>query len=251
MEPRARYGLMAIEKLFTLCRDMVAAHWSSVVRRFLNQSARLSKDDATAVNPCEHCRGTFSDLEREDVPIPRAIRLDQVQPNCRCEEHSVSEFSSGPVANDEVLVRLLVSPFHMQKKKALPRAAALTDAERGGLSTFREKEATKEQIRTVAESLVKRARLADSKAGIFGVLKLKCSVVRDFCADGDTHGSYCVYDTALRETTSHAEIFQRVAGADADLIDDRRNKLFASVKSEFVHVSIFEDGLLLDLAPET
>lgn len=222
-----------------------------MVRWFLSRFATLSKVNTAAQSPCDPCRSTFIDLETEDGARSRAARLDEARPDCQCQVHSVSEFSSGPVDENEVLIRLLVSPQHMHRKTLLPRASALTDAERSGLSTFREKQATREQIRGVAEALVMRARSRDQKAGIFGVLRLNCGVVRAFRGDSDPIGSYCVYDTGLRETPSHAEIFQRVAGADDALIDERRNKLFAAVKTEFVPVSKFEDGLLLDLAPKT
>jgi hypothetical protein len=131
----------------------------------------------------------------------------------------------------------------------LPRAAALSDAERGGLSTFRESQATAEQIRPVAEDLVRKARVRDEKAGIFGILKLHCETVRAFQVDDNDGRSYCVYDTGILEIPSHAEIFQRVSNIEDAIRDDRRNKLFGLVKNTFVPVDDFMDGFLSDLRP--
>ena len=118
-------------------------------------------------------------LDDGEASGERAFRLDTSQPGCRCQNLSVSEHSSGPVECKEVLIRILVAPQHMDKKRR-PRAAALSDAERNGLSVFREHQATNSEIREVAEGLVARARAANGeKAGVFGVLRMSCGTVRD------------------------------------------------------------------------
>jgi hypothetical protein len=147
-----------------------------------------------------------------------------------------------------VLIRILVAPQHM--KKGLPKAAALSDAERNGLSMFREAEATDDQIRAVAETLVNRAREKNTaKAGVFGVLRIRCGDIRRCIAPPENEPGYCVYDTALLETPSHAEAFQRVHNCELPIQDLRRNALFAKVESTFVRVQDFRQGLLADLAP--
>jgi len=157
------------------------------------------------------------------------------------------------VSSDETLIRLLVAPQHM-KKGGGPKAAALTDAERAGLSVFRECHATDDEIRKVAENLVETARVAQGnkgdKAGVFGVLRVPCVTIRSSKAPSDTAPAYCVYDTAEKDIPSHAEAFQRVAAASDGLPDERRRILFDAVKSEFVAVDKFRGGLLDDLAPK-
>lgn len=149
-----------------------------------------------------------------------------------------------------MLIRLLVAPQHMNSKRG-PRAAALSAAETGGLSVFREDQASDEEIRSVAEDLVKRARASQGdRAGIFGVLLMSCLSIRETKADDESNPAYCVYDTALKEKPSHAEAFQRVHGAEDALREARRRALFTSVEFGFVPVESFRKGLLSDLAPK-
>jgi hypothetical protein len=138
-------------------------------------------------------------------------------------------------------------------RKRKPRGAALTDAERGGLSVLRENHATNEEIRKVAVGLVEKSRSSQGEkadqAGVFGVLRMPCSAVRASKAEEDSAAAYCVYDTAIPDTVSHAEAFQRVHGVEDGLREERRRLLFTAVKSEFISVEHFRDGLLADLAP--
>jgi len=135
--------------------------------------------------------------------------------------------------------------------KGLPKGAALSDAERRGLSMFREVQATDKQIREVAQNLVDRARQANGlKAGVFGVLRIRCGDIRDCLTPPEQEPSYCVYDTAKRDKPSNAEAFQRVHNCEKGLRDLRRNTLFAKIESHFVPVKEFRSGLLADLAPQ-
>jgi hypothetical protein len=199
---------------------------------------------------CAACQATFDAL---DAPIDpahecRVLQIDRAHPNCRCQDFSVSKHSIGRVDDDEVVARILVAPQHMDKK-GRPRAGALSDAERNGLSLFRENHAKDHEIRRVAEGLVARARQSQGdKAGVFGVLLMQCGIIRAFQREGESP-CYCLYDTALVDSPGHAEVFQRVADVELPICEDRRRLLFGLVKNTFVPVADFRDGLLLDLAP--
>ena len=197
---------------------------------------------------CAACRATFAALG-DDPSKSRALRLDEEQPNCTCQSISVSPFSRGPVEADEILIRLLVAPQHAHRKGGA-KAAALTDAERNGLSLFREADVTDAQLCEVAESLVARARArGNSKAGVFGVLRIACKTIRNCQIELETAPCYCVYDTGMCELPSHAEAFQRVAATAAELVDARRNQLFSLIRQTFVPVQDFRNRLLVHLAP--
>jgi hypothetical protein len=199
------------------------------------------------------CRATFAALKTDEFTNRRALYLDEKQSNCCCEQHSVSEFSQGPVENHEKIIRLLVAPQHA--KNGRPKASALTDAERNGLSLFREALVTDNHIRSVAMRLVARARenqinsRKKCEVGLFGVLYIECSVIRAFKRDAESERCYCVYDTAQADNPSHSEAFQCVASIDEAVQEDRRRQLFTIVQSTFVSVIEFRNGLLKDLAP--
>lgn len=197
---------------------------------------------------CNGCRRSFARLDRASNN-DRASILDAARPNCACQYVNTSRHSPGAVTDGEILVRLVVSPVHVDKKKRIPKAGALTQAETGGLSVFRDAIATNEEILTAAQQLVANARKRDPSAGIFGVLMMPCHLVRESKAEGETDPAYCVYDTALATSAGHSEAFQRVAGVDPSIRDARRNSLYSAVLSKFVPVSEFRNGLLSGLAP--
>ncbi len=201
---------------------------------------------------CEQCRATFAALDLSDESLThRAVRLDEAQPACRCEAVSVSKHSPGIVVDSEILIRILVAPQHMGGK-GRPRAAALSDSERLGLSVLRQDHAKDNEIRSVAERLIARARTNHNhKAGVFGVLLIECIIVRQLTRIEQEDCCYCVYDTALVDNPGHAEIFQQVAGIEEAVRDDRRQRLFAKIKDSFVPVAVYRGGLLADLAPAT
>jgi hypothetical protein len=157
------------------------------------------------------------------------------------------------VSDDEVLIRVLVAPQHIHKKKSRPTGQALSAAESSGLSLMRENHATDDAIRAVAERLVNRARASQGeqsgKVGVFGVLQMRCSIVRASKADGDEAPAYCVYDTALPHDVSHAEAFQRTNDAEPEMILARRRQLLSEVEATFIPVADFRGGLLRDLSP--
>lgn len=202
---------------------------------------------------CSECRSTFTGLDEAAASVgeTRAAALDRLQPGCRCQIYSVSDLSTGIVRDDEVLVRLLVAPQHMNSR-GRPKAGALTDAERGGLSLFRDDQVADEEIRAAATGLVERARRGQgdkaNKAGVFGVLRISGREIRA-CRRPGEEACYCLYDTAQPDVWGHAEAFQRVARTPLEVCEDRRRILFEALQSSFIPVGEFRNGLLLDLAP--
>ncbi len=196
------------------------------------------------------CRATFQDMEPPFVDKRRAQHLDQQHPLCACQPHCVSEHSTGPVLDAEVLIRILISPQHMHRKRAEPMPASISSAELSGLSVFREDQATDTQIRRVAEDLVTLARQnGNAKAGVFGVLRFSCDAPRYLVIPLEDQPGYGVYDTGLKDNPSHSEIFQRVNGVAENIKLGRRTALFALIKQTFLSVADFRSGLLNDLAP--
>jgi hypothetical protein len=203
---------------------------------------------------CEDCRAAFAELDTLDDQL-RAQQLDEQQPHCRCQTSSVSAFSRGPVADVEILLRIVVAPEQIKKSKPTP--ATISAAESRGLSVMRRDQATDAIVRAVAQGLVEKARERrrdqPEKVGVFGVLEMRCGTIRAAKADDETQPAYCVYDTAQEQDAdggvSHAEAFQRIGQTHKDLQLARRRKLFADVEASFIPVAEFRSGLLSDLAP--
>ena len=249
MEPKVRFGSRATAKLLSLCK-VGEAVWNYLTLLFSRRFGWRSLSEYNSSKPCSPCQKSFAVLEADNSGR-RALLLDEAHPNCVCQLGSISPHSPGVVADEEVLIRILVAPQHMQGKKQLPRASALTDAERNGLSVFRHDFAADEKIRSVARTLVEKALKSNKNAGVFGVMLLNTMTLRTFQSVTEDRPCYCVYDTALADNQSHSEIFQRVFETDDSLREERRRGLYNLIKASFVPVAEFRDGLLLDLAPKS
>jgi hypothetical protein len=161
---------------------------------------------------CASCKATFAslpDINRKEY----ALWLDQEQPLCRCQRISVSDHSPGPVEDAETLVRIVVVPYHFNRKTGSLKPSVLTHAESIGMSVFREERANNDEIRATAMTLVQNARaaMAAKPAGVLGLLRINCEAIRTFCWEAETDPCYCVCDTARADAPAHADAFQRVA----------------------------------------
>lgn len=176
-----------------------------------------------------------------------AAQLDEIAPWCACEACAASDF--GPVKIDEQLIRFIVPPSHWDKAKARPKAAALSHAQTSGMSVFREKFVTDQELMINAAALVDRRREADPTHGLMGILVFSAEKVKRLF--GEARSPYCIYDTALPLLPSHSDIFQRVHAANDDEQLIRRRALFSAVQDGFVKLSDFRQGLLLPWAAAT
>ncbi len=198
---------------------------------------------------CEACRLSF---KKFDQLKERVSEIDRLHPNCGCQSTSVSQFSPGVVSDDEVLIRLVIAPIH---GTSAPKPAALQTAETHGLSVFRKKYVSDTELRKRAEELVSNAREGRPKspesAGLMSVIEMYAGIIRSCSVPVESTPSFCVYDTAEHDIPSHAEAFQRMHDVQIAIKSLRRTALFNLVKSGFVPVSEYRQGLLADLAPST
>jgi hypothetical protein len=180
------------------------------------------------------------------------MKVDAEAPDCACEACSLSAI--GPVLLEEVLVRIVVSPHHIDRKKNRCRSAALSHAETFGMSTFRSAHATDQEILATATALAESARGSDPNAGVFGVLLLPAQAVKAIVDPGMPTPVYCIYDTALEADAklparpAHCDVFQRVDSTPQTVQQERRQRLFAAVQATFMTVAQFRNGLLSGLA---
>ena len=172
--------------------------------------------------------------------------LDELVGDCACENCSLSSF--GPVHADETLLRIVVSPWHVHRKKGTVYAAVLSGAEKTGLSTLRASHATEAELTRTAEELTNSVREKDPSGGVFGVLALNAGVIKREGLQELSGSTFCVYDTALKLKPAHADICQRTSGTPPNTQQARRQELFKKVERTFVPVSRFMGGLLMPWA---
>ncbi|WP_133121891.1 hypothetical protein [Pleomorphomonas carboxyditropha] len=199
----------------------------------------------------QDCKGAFAAVFATNKGKELASAIDACSPKCACQHNTVSEYSIGPIGDDEYLIRLVISPQHVRIKKTAttPKDGVLSQAESSGMSIFRDS-ASNEELKAVAEKLVNGARSnGNAKAGLFGVLRFRCGDARDYFPDDEEDPVYCIYDTAKADLPSHGDTFQRVNGFDQPRRDLRRKGLFSVLEKTFVPVDKFRDGLLASLAP--
>lgn len=169
-----------------------------------------------------------------------STELDQAAPDCVCENCVLSGF--GPVDEGESLLRIVIAPTHIDKKKR-PKAAVFTHAETIGMSCFRSAHATDAELIFTANELT--ANSTDPKAGVFGVVIISKTSIKAVVEPAGTGSSYCIYDTELPQKPAHADVCQRVAGAGPDIHQGRRQALLRSADCVFVPVSQFRNGILM------
>lgn len=198
----------------------------------------------------EACKTSFESVySTTELRKEWASKIDALSPKCACQTSTVSDYSRGPIENDEYLIRLVIAPQHYNTKKKVVKDVVLSHAETCGMSVFRD-DAPDTEIMLVADQLVQSAKdKGNSSAGLIGVLRFKCADVRQFIPQDEQIPAYCIYDTAKKELPSHGDTFQRINGFDKNCHDIRRKALFALIGSTFVPTAEFRGGAFLRLAP--
>lgn len=120
----------------------------------------------------------------------------------------MSDHSPGLVENDEPLVRTLYSPHQINRVTGEIKPAAFTDVLMRGLSLNRVQHISKSDLQAKIEAKVARDQDAGSnKDGFWAVAIAHCSDLRA-CTLDDGNRAFCVYDTAMPEDISHADVCQ-------------------------------------------
>ena len=130
--------------------------------------------------------------------------IDLEHPKCRCESVSLSVHSPRPVSPDEKLLVAVYHPIHIEDSGEL-KNSVLSTVKSVGMSCFRQCYVTKEAF---SSHVVQQ----ESKGGrrFRGVMTIRADCVREICIDrdGSLQRVFCIYDTALRDNRSHAEVCQ-------------------------------------------
>jgi hypothetical protein len=170
------------------------------LKEFLTQ--HRSEADIPVSGECLHIFECCRDkIDRSDFVQFVAERF----PNCACETCSVSSHSPGPVCDEEVLVSVVSDPSkaHGEPPKILP---TVVDRLSGGFSANRLNFTTQRDVDELGESLAESRKLKGKIAEYLGVICLDTSALRGVHSDGARN--YAIYDTAVENNVSHAEVFQ-------------------------------------------
>lgn len=136
----------------------------------------------------------------------KCVHYREKFPDCACEEGSVSPYSPGPVADEEVLVRAIFNRIYVDSEGALKPTyfqAVIRDFTVRGLSVNRREYVTEDDF------LDRLRGHASNKHGYLGFIAAKCGDLRSLFSEG--RRLLCVYDTATEIDCSHADVCQSVS----------------------------------------
>ena len=144
--------------------------------------------------------------------------LAEHAPNCGCEQHTTSNYSSGVVQNDETIVRMVCVPIHVHKKNPSLLPTFFNHAFTKGMSAQRLGISAPEELSQWVNAFLS----ADEERAWLGYVQAPCEEIRAILSDDSVSRAFCVYDAALKETPGHVEVCasSRIS-ADADRLEAR------------------------------
>lgn len=161
------------------------------------------------------CKTTFSSiaaLPEEERP-KAAEMIDSAHPNCECEATSVAQDSlPGKVEDDEVLLRVIWSPHHVEEDTGNITPRAFDDAAKIGLSCFRHSKTDLSSVDSFITEQIKKKK-ASGKNHIYK--GLACYRCQDFRTQKTSSGQrhFGAYNTASADNPAHADVFQTNSGS--------------------------------------
>jgi hypothetical protein len=133
------------------------------------------------------------------------------------ETETASEFSPGPVLDEEILQRQIISPIHFDHATQKLTAMAFDDASGKGLSVNRTDYDNETHLTDAGIARVQQYNLNnDRQREFWGLISLVSSEVRAITVttpDTAPVRGFAIYDTANETSKSHADICQIVKKA--------------------------------------
>lgn len=144
--------------------------------------------------------------------------IADVASNCGCEKYRMSEYSPGPVADAETIVRMVCVPMHVHRKKPELLPNFFSHAFSKGMSAQRLDSATDFEL----ADWVNQFLGGGADRVWLGFVHAPCSDIRRAQTD-TTNGSrlFCVYDAALKENPAHVEVASAGRIPEADVLEAR------------------------------
>lgn len=145
----------------------------------------------------EVCRLVFNEAENK----AKAESLDAHSPQCACESHTLGSEKAEPVVDDEIIIRVLVSPDHIDLDTDELMSNRLTAVHSSGLSVLRQC-ASDDEIRLTVHQLTQETAEPNT---LYGAAIMRASEIRSL--NEDNLKWFCVYDTYADQKPSHADVF--------------------------------------------
>lgn len=125
---------------------------------------------------------------------------------------SASEHSPGKVLEAERLLRLVFTPIHFDEETGKIKPALFDDASNKGLSVNRADYI--DLLALIERGLTKAAKDRESKPDrqFYGIALAHCADIRKILSETTQARAFCVFDTALADDISHADVCQIVSG---------------------------------------
>ena len=131
----------------------------------------------------------------------KCTRYREEFPDCACEHESVSQYSPGPVADSEVLVRTLFREQQLDQEGRLKPAYFRPEPATRGFSVDR--------VLLMGPGPLKSSKRADARYNGYLKFIATCSNdIRHLLEGGQR--LFCIYDSATAENRAHADICQNV-----------------------------------------
>jgi hypothetical protein len=159
---------------------------------------------------CQECRRLLNE-NYDDASLAR--KVEEAAPNCCCEPETVSDISPGPVGNDEILYRLMISPRDYDPTTRLIAQKPFEKLFANGLSVMRALGTDDDFLDIVEDGLLSKP--SSPLRSVKEVCETSVSDIRGIKGSHDLQ-AFCVYDQTVPRNlegaspvATHAGIFQR------------------------------------------
>lgn len=203
---------------------------------------------------CDSCRAIFASNEDNEG---LADLLEASHPKCACEAFSVGEGSPGVVNDQEILLRIIISPRDIDRETGEIAVRPFEKAFKNGLSVVRSVASDSDIDDIVNEGLEASGVITSKVEAILGATTLS---VRSITKENEK--VFCVYDQTVKrrdETRppipTHAGVFQRHPPkgiAHRKLLQkDFARLLYQTFLDGQLPLRDFRDGRLVDARPQS
>jgi hypothetical protein len=125
---------------------------------------------------------------------------------------SASDLSSGRVGDNEMLYRQIYQPIHFDTETRKLKPTAFDDVANKGLSVNRALLESRQAVEKKARAKAERDRLRRPDRFFYGLASIVCKDMRCILSSTTQKQAFCIFDTALQDDLSHADVCQIISG---------------------------------------